>query len=147
MIWNANTQHGRVLGGLNSDPCPLVEAYLALVTNDPLSCIFFQQESYLATRFHGCGESDFSRGPHWSLFIISKGRRMSLKHRQLSWIWLCSLVCCVGSFLVLEALVFLAGYLAMTGTVRAIFLYFWPLFLTQNDTRNRNVWWDFSLQY
>ena len=45
----------------------------------------------------------------------------------------------------LEALVFLAGYLAMTGTVRAIFLYFWPLFLTQNDTRNRNVWWDFSL--
>ena len=27
------------------DPCPLVEAYLALVTNDHLSCIFFQQES------------------------------------------------------------------------------------------------------
>lgn len=72
---------------------------------------------------------------------------MSLKHRQLSWIWLCSLVCCAGSFLVLEALVFLAGYLAVTATVRAIFLYLWPLFLTQNDTGNRNVWWDFSLWY
>lgn len=73
---------------------------------------------------------------------------MNLKHRQLSWIWLCSLFVVLDrSFLVLEALEFLAGYLAMTRIVRAIFLYLWPLFLTQNDTGNRKVWWNFSLQY
>lgn len=60
---DANGQHGRVLGGLTSDPYPLAEPYLDLAKGGSFPVYFNRGhiKSKLATRFHSSGDSDFSK--------------------------------------------------------------------------------------
>lgn len=80
-------------------------------------------ELKLATRFHGSGVGDLSKDSNRSsLFIFSRGRRMSLELRN------CLRFDSFHSFtvldhLVLQALLFLAGNLTVTTTTRAIVSY------------------------
>lgn len=94
-------------------------------------------ELKLATRFHGSGVGDLSKDSNRSsLFIFSRGRRLSLELRNcLRFDSLHSFT--VGPFLVLQTVLLWAGNLAVPTTIRAIFSYVLASFSNQKCYRQQ----------